>query len=136
MPEPITAPTPKAVKLHGPKVRRSFWSGSSDAAINASMLFLRKMLKASVLGARRGPASRAPWRYRLRWPWACRLIFFFIEPRATPAARFALGAAFLRAARFTFFRSVLSVICLVFAISLFSILRIFRRASSSRTEGN
>src|ERR1019366_8384706 len=44
MPEPITAPIPMAVRLHGPKVRRSFFSGSSEAAMSASILFVRKML--------------------------------------------------------------------------------------------
>ncbi len=56
--------------------------------------------------------------YRFRWPCTIFLIFFFMEPRATPAARLAFGAAFLRAARFTFLRSALSVIFLVF-IQLF-----------------
>jgi len=65
--------------------------------------------------------------YRFRWPCAARLIFFFIDPRATPEARFAFGAAFLRAARFNFFLSVRSVTVFVF-ISLFSILRIFQSA--------
>ena len=47
------------------------------------------------------------------------LDFFFMEPRATPAARLALGAAFLRAARFSFLRSALSVIVLrVHSVSL------------------
>src|ERR1035441_1964879 len=44
MPEPITAPIPMAVRLHGPKVRLSFFSGSSEAAMSASILFVRKML--------------------------------------------------------------------------------------------
>jgi hypothetical protein len=44
MPDPITAPMPNAVRLHGPKVRRSFFSGSSEAAMSASILFVRKML--------------------------------------------------------------------------------------------
>src|ERR1019366_9487931 len=44
MPEPITAPIPIAVRLHGPNVRRSFFSGSSEAAMSASILFVRKML--------------------------------------------------------------------------------------------
>ena len=44
MPEPITAPIPIAVRLQGPKVRRSFFSGSSEAAMSASILFVRKML--------------------------------------------------------------------------------------------
>src|SRR5580704_3584419 len=48
--------------------------------------------------------------------------FFFMEPRATPDARLALGAAFLRAARFTFLRSALSVIDLVFIRFDYSIL--------------
>src|SRR6202044_1033054 len=48
--------------------------------------------------------------------------FFFMEPRATPDARLALGAAFLRAARFTFLRSALSSICLVFILFKYSIL--------------
>src|SRR5471030_631629 len=52
MPEPMTAPIPSAVRLHGPRLRRSFFSGSSEAAISASMLFVRKMLTAA-LGLRR-----------------------------------------------------------------------------------
>src|ERR1035438_9011451 len=52
MPEPITAPIPMAVRLHGPRVRRSFFSGSSEAAMSASILFVRKML---TLG---GPSMR------------------------------------------------------------------------------
>jgi hypothetical protein len=49
MPEPITAPIPIAVRLHGPKVRRSFFSGSSEAAMSASILFVRKMLTVAAL---------------------------------------------------------------------------------------
>ena len=56
--------------------------------------------------------------YRFRWPCTIFLTFLFWEPRATPEARFGLGAAFLRAARFTFLRSALSVMFLVF-IQLF-----------------
>jgi hypothetical protein len=37
-----------------------------------------------------------------------------MEPRATPAARFALGAAFFLDARFSFLRSALSVVVFVF----------------------
>ena len=48
--------------------------------------------------------------------------FFFSEPRATPEARLALGAAFLRAARFTFLRSALSVMVFVFILVRCSIL--------------
>ncbi len=42
MPEPMTAPTPSAVRLHGPSVLRSRLLGSSEAAISASMLLVRK----------------------------------------------------------------------------------------------
>jgi hypothetical protein len=63
------------------------------------------------------------------------LICRFCDPRATPDARLAFGAAFFRAARFNFFRSALSVIFFVF-ISLFSILRIFPPASLNRSEGS
>ena len=45
-----------------------------------------------------------------------------MEPRATPDARLALGAAFLRAVRFTFLRSALSSICFVFILFEYSIL--------------
>ena len=62
--------------------------------------------------------------YLFRVPWAALRIFFFSDPRATPEARLAFGAAFLRAARFSFFRSFTSVTVFVF-ISPFSILRIF-----------
>ena len=75
--------------------------------------------------ARGGPKSHS---YRLRCPCAWWRIFFFIEPRATPAARFALGAAFLRAVRLIFLRSILSVTFLVF-ISFFLVLRIFQLVS-------
>ena len=42
MPEPMTAPMPNAVRLHGPSVLRRRFSGSSEAAIRASMLLVRK----------------------------------------------------------------------------------------------
>src|SRR5713101_6425510 len=42
MPEPITAPIPRAVRLQGPRVLASRLPGSSDAAIRASMLLVRK----------------------------------------------------------------------------------------------
>ena len=58
--------------------------------------------------------------YRLRWPCVWCLIFFFWDPRATPAARLALGAAFFRAVRFSFLRSVLSVTVFVFIQFLFN----------------
>src|SRR5215472_5368157 len=42
IPEPITAPTPSAVRLQGPSVLRSRLSGSSEAAMSASILLVRK----------------------------------------------------------------------------------------------
>jgi hypothetical protein len=42
--------------------------------------------------------------------------FFFCDPRATPAARFALGAAFLRAARFNALRSSVDAAFFVFIV--------------------
>src|SRR5690242_16213461 len=44
MPEPMTAPIPRAVRLQGPSVLRRRWSGSSEAAISASMLRVRRSL--------------------------------------------------------------------------------------------
>ena len=41
MPEPMTAPTPKAVRLQGPSVLLRRLSGSSEALIRASMLLVR-----------------------------------------------------------------------------------------------
>lgn len=52
-------------------------------------------------------------RYRFDCPRANFLTFFLLEPRGV--VRLALGAAFLRAARFSFFRSVLSSILVVSA---------------------
>ncbi len=44
--------------------------------------------------------------YRFRvWPLDMILTFFFMEPRGTVESLFAFGAAFLRAARFSFLRS-------------------------------
>src|SRR6185437_16408132 len=57
---------------------------------------------------------RALCRYRLLWPRAAFLILALFSPRAP--VRFALGAAFLRAARFTFLRSSVSVMLFVFAM--------------------
>ena len=51
--------------------------------------------------------------YRFDCPRANFLTFFFFYPRGS--VRFALGAAFLRAARFSAFRSVLSSILVVSA---------------------
>src|SRR6185312_3392392 len=103
MPEPMTAPTPSPIRLHGPSVLRSRRSGVSEAAISASIPRVRR--------------SRLKRVYRLRtcWPFGICLTFFFIEPRATVEARLAFGAAFLRAARFSFLRSSVGLL-FVFAI--------------------
>ena len=42
IPEPITAPIPNATRLQTPRVFLRAFPGSSDAAISASMLFVRK----------------------------------------------------------------------------------------------
>src|SRR5437867_2119788 len=44
IPDPMTAPIPKAVMLHGPSVLRSRLAGSSEAAISASILRVRSRL--------------------------------------------------------------------------------------------
>jgi len=65
--------------------------------------------------------------YRFETPRASFLTFFFAEPRGS--VRFALGAAFLRAARFSFFRSctssilVVSATCNLFRCNLFRVSR-------------
>src|SRR5262249_16871745 len=76
-------------------------------------------------GCERGGCT--PRVYLLRWPCAIFLTFFFSDPRATREARLALGAAFLRAARFSFLRSALSVMFVVFMN--WSILQTFQSAS-------
>ena len=52
--------------------------------------------------------------YRLLWPREAFLTFALFSPRAP--VRGAFGAAFFRAARFTFLRSSLSVMLFVFAM--------------------
>jgi hypothetical protein len=42
IPEPITAPMPRAVKLHGPRVLFNRRPDSSEEAISASILLVRK----------------------------------------------------------------------------------------------
>jgi hypothetical protein len=54
--------------------------------------------------------------YRLLWPREAFLTLALFAPRAP--VRGAFGAAFFRAARFTFLRSTLSVMLLVFAMYL------------------
>src|SRR5271155_4377200 len=57
MPEPMTAPTPKAVKLQGPSVFDRRFSGSSEALIRASMLLVRNSW-----------LNGLPWRLALALP--------------------------------------------------------------------
>jgi hypothetical protein len=64
-------------------------------------------------------------RYRFDWPRASFLTFFFWEPRGV--VRLALGAAFLREARFSFLRSALSVVLFVFATAKSSFHQSFAR---------
>ena len=52
--------------------------------------------------------------YRFDAPRTSFFTFCLLEPRGT--VRFGLGVAFLRAVRFTFLRSAVSVIAFVFAI--------------------
>jgi hypothetical protein len=65
--------------------------------------------------------------YRFETPRAIFFTFFFAEPRGS--VRLALGAAFLRAARFSFFRScvssilVVSATCNLFRCNLFRVSR-------------
>jgi len=108
-----------------------------EAAISASMLFVRKMptsAEPTAMGPGFGIGAGADGRkpadrlYRLRCPCAWWRTFFFMEPRATPLARLALGGAALRTVLFLALRSALSVMFLVF-ISFFSALRIFPPAS-------
>lgn len=89
-------------------------SGSSGDSI-------RECTRASALQAiprSLRPASAIQGRgtavYRLLWPRVSFFIFFLFDPRGV--VRAALGAAFLRAVRFTFLRSALSSIDFVFAI--------------------
>jgi|HubBroStandDraft_2_1064218.scaffolds.fasta_scaffold115948_2 hypothetical protein len=67
-----------------------------------------------VLGGRSGAdVHREAGAYRFDCPRTSFLTFFLAEPRGV--VRFALGAAFLRAARFSFLRSFLSSILVVSA---------------------
>src|ERR1700723_1121472 len=147
IPDPITAPMPSAVKETGPSVFFNAHSGRSDSEISLSIDFVAKICLASALapayrriGAGRFycilqfrmlyelPLSRVVFcsifcrlrlsrvAYRLLWPREAFLTFALLSPRAP--VRGALGAAALRAARFTFLRSCVSVMLFVFAIKL------------------
>ena len=74
------------------------------------------MLQNSETGARRTQPIPPALAYRLLVPRAAFFNFFLLEPRG--AVRGALGAAFLRAARLSCFRSCLSSIFVVFAIPI------------------
>jgi hypothetical protein len=63
------------------------------------------------------PPAPGRGNYRLLCPRTSFRTFFLFEPRGV--VRFALGAAFLRAVRFTFLRSAVSSIDFVFAIESF-----------------
>ena len=146
IPDPITAPMPSAVNETGPSVFFNACSGFSDSEISLSIDFVAKICLASSLapayrrigaGAfqlhsavsnamrdaiipscslRHIPQQTTLSRiaYRLLWPREAFLTFCLFSPRAP--VRGALGAAALRAARFTFLRSCVSVMLLVFAI--------------------
>src|SRR6185312_12680760 len=105
IPEPMTAPTPRPIRLHGPSVLRNRRSGDSEAAISASIPRVRSSL------------FKTGYRLRTCWPLGICLTFFLLEPRATVEGRLAFGAAFLRAARFSFLRSSVDSIFLVFIVS-------------------
>jgi len=145
MPEPMTAPMPRAVSDHGPRVFLSLCSGSSDSRMSLSIdLRASSWLGRAVLLVLRAGTCQC-WRtvlalgfrislrragtlfdssnvsYRFDWPRVSFLIFFLLAPRAP--VRFALGAAFLRAVRFSFFRSSLSSIFVVSATRYLSSLK-------------
>src|SRR3569833_3910688 len=107
MPEPMTAPTPSPIRLHGPSVLRNRRSGDSEAAISASIPRVRSSL------------FKTSYRLRTCWPLGSCLTFFLFEPRATVEARLAFGAAFLRAARCSFLRSSVDSIFFVFIVSFY-----------------
>jgi hypothetical protein len=143
----MTAPMPRAVKETGPSVFFNACSGISDSEISLSIDLVRKICLASALApayrrlVRGGstahaiqirsknvvllksetpPNAATPLTrqdaYRLLWPREAFLTLALFSPRAPVRGPF--GAAFLRAARFTFFRSSLSVMLLVFAMVL------------------
>lgn len=72
--------------------------------------------------------------YRFEVPRTSFLTLCFFEPRGY--SRFALGAAFLRAARFTFLRSWVSVMLFVFAICIFCPIRICGCNRAARNFGS
>src|SRR5271168_5621542 len=129
MPEPITAPIPSAVSDQGPRVFFRQFSGFSESRISLSIdlrhsswLASGKLLALEIQCKKRGvPADdwREPLLYaylRLAWPREAFLSFALFSPRGPVLGPF--GAAFLRAARFTFLRSSTLSIALVFAMFL------------------
>jgi len=142
MPEPITAPMPNAVSEIGPRVFFKAFSGNSDSEISLSIDLVAKICLASALApaceelvrgvsdyTMRFQKTSSPSKaatatksvdlaeeisYRLLWPRAAFLTFCLFSPRAPVRGPF--GAAAFRAARFTFLRSCVSVMLLVFAM--------------------
>ena len=104
-----------------PASSRSRLSGSSEAAISASMLSCEEVgtrRSGSAGSSRRVPCAAAPSGYRLRWPLTIFCHFAFLRAASHPGRAWGLGAAFLRAARLASFRSALSVIFFVFILRL------------------
>jgi hypothetical protein len=139
IPEPMTAPMPRAVSDQGPRVFLSLCAGSSESLMSLSIDLrasswlgsedlLGNSYQPSAFGTlllelaplqEHGTAASCRLKaegclvYRFDWPRAIFFTFLFWEPRGV--VRLALGAAFLRAARFSFLRSSLSVILVVSA---------------------
>ena len=87
IPDPMTAPMPRAVRLHGPSDFRSRLPGSSEAAISASMLLVRRSWLIRMQ-ARAG-------RYRFRWPLTIFCTFFFMRAARDPGGALGLRRRFL-----------------------------------------
>jgi hypothetical protein len=58
IPDPITAPIPRNVRLHGPSVFFSRWLGSSEDAMSSSMFFVRKK---DMVATAKGPVAGGQW---------------------------------------------------------------------------
>ena len=94
-----------------------FESGGLSDLVHGGLCILRVP---EWLAPGRNPLKALVTSYRLETPRAAFLSFFLFSPRGP--VRFALGAAFLRAVRFTFLRSSLSSILVVSATyNLFSL---------------
>jgi len=87
--------------------------GSKSTCILADRLGTQLVLAGQALESGFSPLTTGEIYYRFATPRTILLTFFLFEPRGS--VRFALGAAFLRAARFSIFRSFLSSILVVSA---------------------